>query len=362
MKKTFTIKLLISACIALVGLNAYSENGLKNVIVEKYYISNADDEAASTGVLPVGSVTYRVFLDLLPGYNFQVAYGDVAHPLFIKTTTTFFNNEDRGNIYPNFTKTQAKSNTVMLDSWLSAGAACAGYFGILKSEDDGVNTTISDDDILQNDNPLAGIPLTTQDGLIAGTPGTFGSIGVDNEILVFDATSQAGNSFTTTNGGWYCLDGAVGPSPENNKVLIAQITTDGVLTFELNVTIGTPDNDVQYYVPKNPGTSSAGTLEILNTSLMYSPTTGIQNAPKKNSSLVSVYPNPTSDKLNLKINTQATNSGDYYKIYNAIGNMIEQNSIQNSKGGINLSNVASGLYFIEVSVNGVKSTQKFIKK
>ena len=48
-----------------------AQNGLENITVEKYYVSNAADAAGSVGVLPTGSVTYRVYADMLPGYNLQ---------------------------------------------------------------------------------------------------------------------------------------------------------------------------------------------------------------------------------------------------------------------------------------------------
>lgn len=54
----------------------------------------------------------------------------------------------------------------MLDSWLSVGAALKDYAGVLKTKDDGVNTIVNADGVLQNDNPEAGIPLTLQDGAV----------------------------------------------------------------------------------------------------------------------------------------------------------------------------------------------------
>jgi hypothetical protein len=121
------------------------QNGLENIIVEKYYISDGNDTIANLdgGVLPVGSVTYRVYVDMLPGYKFQVCYGVPTHELRIETTTLFFNNEDRGSTSPNFSFTNAAKNTVMLDSWLSVGAACNGYMGILKSDDNGVGNIVN---------------------------------------------------------------------------------------------------------------------------------------------------------------------------------------------------------------------------
>ena len=109
MKKLFTHKTLL-----LIGFSAFcafgtAQKGLERVIVEKYYVSNADDSIASAGILPVGSVTYRVYFDMLPGYAFTAAYGNAPHPLIIKTSTKFFNNEDRGSTNPIYTKLQAKN-------------------------------------------------------------------------------------------------------------------------------------------------------------------------------------------------------------------------------------------------------------
>ena len=52
-----------------------AENGLGQIIVEKYYISDSNDEIRSDGKLPKNSVTYRIFVDMRPGYRFQAAYG-----------------------------------------------------------------------------------------------------------------------------------------------------------------------------------------------------------------------------------------------------------------------------------------------
>ena len=71
--------LFTSLMVSLVGISI--AQGLEGVIVEKYYISDANDATVNSvgGVLPVGSVTYRVYLDLAPDYIFQSAYGDPLH-------------------------------------------------------------------------------------------------------------------------------------------------------------------------------------------------------------------------------------------------------------------------------------------
>ena len=65
MKKIFLLAVLFSVSILS------KAQGLENIIVEKFYISDANDAAANLdgGVLPVGSVTYRIYADMLPGYR-----------------------------------------------------------------------------------------------------------------------------------------------------------------------------------------------------------------------------------------------------------------------------------------------------
>jgi hypothetical protein len=254
MKKIFLgLALLCSAAF----VNA--QNGLESLIVEKYYVSNAADAAGSVGALPVGSVTYRFFVDMLPGYKFQAAYGVPgvsgvgAHTLFFNTTTSFFNNEDRGAQTPTYTKTQAANNTVSLDSWISVGGACALNLGVLKSEDDAVANLVNANGILQNNNASAGIPLTSRDGLLSGSPGTVTTTPgqILTELNKLDASNSASfNSFTLTDGAWSNTAGSTGPTA-TNRVLIAQITTDGTLTYKLNIQIGTPTGGVQRFVADN---------------------------------------------------------------------------------------------------------------
>lgn len=239
--------------------------GLENIIVEKYYICDAKDSNASEGHLPVGSVTYRIFADMKPGYRFQAAFGVTGHELRLATTTFFYNNEDYGGTVSNVIPDRRLGyNTVMLDSWLSAGGASEGTLGVLKSNDNGTETVVNSKGLLQNAEPAAGIPLKTQDGLLNGAPPKVTGFGIDSIITVFNKKTN-GSLFSTTNGSWASMNGSVGPDSVDNKVLIAQITTNGVFTFKLNIQIGTPYHGVEQYVAENPKGE-----EILLPSLIYS--------------------------------------------------------------------------------------------
>jgi hypothetical protein len=247
---------------------AASSQGLENVIIEKYYISDSDDIVADKigGRLPVGSVTYRIYIDMLPEYKFQAVFGIPGHELKIATTTSFFNNEDRGSfISTTIPFRNVQDNTVILDSYLTAGAACEGHWGILKEEDNNDNTVINKNGILKNEDKRAGIPLTKRDGLMEGNPPRITFFGIDSLAEIFNNKNVRKTSqlFSTYNGSWATLEGVSGPTAAN-RILIAQITTDGILTFELNVQIAKPGMESERYVARNP----AGN-EILFPALLY---------------------------------------------------------------------------------------------
>ena len=234
----------------------FAQNGLEKIIVEKYYLTKSADSIGSVGSLPVGSTTYRVYVDMLPGYRFQALYGNADHTLKINSSNPFFNNEDRGATTANgIPSAQLKNNTVALDSWFSVGASTAGNFGVLKSEDNDGKNLLTLNTLLKNNEAAMGIPLTTQDGnmIVTGKqPEAVTFVGFDPSGGIFDAISLQGNSFQTNDGAISALNGATGPTAEN-RVLIGQFTTNGVFTFELNIQIGTPTPGVsEKYVASNP--------------------------------------------------------------------------------------------------------------
>jgi hypothetical protein len=286
--KTKKISLALGLVMASFGLSQ-AQNGLENVVVEKYYVANAADAAASIGTLPVGSVTYRIYADMLPGYKFQMAFGNGTHTLDITSSTSFFNNEDRGGTTPGNTVTNTKANTVGLDSWFSVGGSAVGKMGVLKSEDaDG--SIFSTSSILANNDPSTGIQIKTQDGMVAGSPQAVTFVGFDPTGGIFDATSQAGNSFSMTNGAWSSLSGSTGPTAAN-RVLIGQFTTDGVFGFHLNIQIGTPSGGTEQYVSSNP---QGAELSIASLTLApNNPPTVSLTAPANNANII------TGDPVNI---------------------------------------------------------------
>ena len=225
------------------------KSALENIIVEQYYVANATDYSDTTGgVLPKGSVTYRIYVDMKPGYTMQAVYGLPKHMLRIATTTEFFNNTDGGSQTGDLINVKKiNDNTVALDSWIAMGGATKSHFGILKTED-------KDGSIIKRNS------LDKADGLKTGKVPPVTYFGLD--LLFFDNAKHP-SVFTTDNGSWAIFGGVKGPT-DDNKVLIAQLTTNGKLSFELNLQIGTPTGASVQFVAKNPEGS-----EILFKGLTY---------------------------------------------------------------------------------------------
>lgn len=337
-----------------------AQNGLERIVVEKFYVSDATDEANSVGRLPVGSVTYRVYVDMLPGYNFQMAYGDAHHDLHIYSDSTFYNDEDRGKTTGSNTLANFRKATLMLDSYFSVGGVCAGKMGVLKTDDTDGALANTDGNLTNND-PEAGDPLTVKDGMVAGTPKVVGFIGFDPAGGIFDATSDAGNSFTTNDGSWYILGGATGVDPNKNMVLIGQFTCKGDFGFDINVQIGTPGGGQENYVHENvnlqPGEIFEPTCSYLNS------TVSVEDV--KTEKEVKVYPNPMQDKLTLLLDASELNETSSYAIYSIDGKLLIQKNIgytvNNQMEVIDVSMLSAGQYFIQVSTGNAISTQKIVK-
>jgi hypothetical protein len=213
---------------------------LENVIVEKYYIADSTDYADTTGgILPKGAITYRIYIDMKPGYSLMMVYGDKKHELFLKTSTVFFN-----NLYClamtgfNVHFKEINENTVALDSWITLGAASRVHTGILRSDD-------TDGSILKR------ASLSKADGLTNGITPTFKTYNLD---LSFFKNKKDASLFSTKDGAWYCTEGVKGPTPEN-RVLIAQLTTNGELSFELNIQLRTPNKSAVQFVARDPQSS-----------------------------------------------------------------------------------------------------------
>lgn len=361
MKILYSIFLFAFLCVQLPA-----QNGLEGIIVEKYYVSDENDKSVDGdgGELPLNSVTYRVFVDMKPGYIFQAAFGTPEHNLRIGTTTRFFNNIDRGARFPTYTRNLAQNNTVMLDSWLSVGAAIKDHLGVLKGTDDGVNTIVNADGVLQNNHAQAGIPLTQEDGAVLAPAQSVTVVGFfDTDLSIFDDTNESPipTVLSTNDGAWSSLTGSMGHDSLENIVLIGQFTTDGVFDFRLNVQIRNQQTlGVETYVASNPTGNEIQFDDLIHIdSLETSSSTGNVVALDDR---ISVYPNPTSGPLSVSIDGDlSSGSKNTIAIQRIDGSTLFRRPITESVTSLDLSHLVPGVYLLSVELDGFLYVEKVTK-
>ena len=204
----------MGAALLLTGLFAKAQNGLENIVVEKYYVATTQDSidaaANGSGVLRVGSVTYRVFADMLPGYNFQALYGVTGHTMVVNSTTAFFNDENFGSTNPSNSATNVRKYAVLIDSYFSVGGSATGKIGVLKTDDTDGSPGNAQGMLQNTDATFTPINIGTTtslsafDGMLTGSPVAVTFVGIPNtgngDLGIFDGLSQVGGSFSTSNG------------------------------------------------------------------------------------------------------------------------------------------------------------------
>lgn len=128
-----------------------------------------------------------------------------------------------------------------------------------------------------------------------------------------------------------------GEAPEDESGRSVSLSSDGSV-----VAVGAPNN--------NGNGNDSGHVRVYDLSALLSLA---DNEISKN---FAVYPNPVNNYLQLQLATTLK----YKKatIYNYFGQLV----LQSKTTTINVSNLASGVYFLEVETNTGKGVKKFIKK
>lgn len=89
--------------------------------------------------------------------------------------------------------------------------------------------------------------------------------------------------------------------------------------------------------------------------LIYDPSLSIAET---NSISVSVYPNPVIDKLNIEAAKIISN----VSLYSSLGQLLLEITAEETKHSMDLSHLASGIYYAKVQVGEAKQSIKIIKK
>ena len=345
---------------------AFSQVGLEGIVVEKFYVSDAADstDAGDNGAvypLHVGSVTYRVYANLLPGYKVIQLFGSPQHTLNVHTSTAFYNDPNYGfKVYQATSVNNTRKNTTLIDSYFTIGGVASGQCGVLKTEDtDG--TIGNNQGILANNDATAGLPLTGingVDGLMPGAPIIPNVLGITNELDIFD--QSVGNDFTTNGAAIAALGGMEGVTPSNH-VLLGQFTTDGIFSFRLNLQLSTLiAGESQIFVA-----DSALAGEFVDTTLVYTSLPPVIDAVEENGVASNVefsaYPNPCENSLTL---IQSNNQVDKVtmQVIDVTGRVVMSDVFWSAKHTLDTTNLPVGFYTVLLERKEQTHSVKFVKK
>lgn len=360
------IKITIGALLTVFfNQTAMAQQGLEGIVVEKYYVSdladstNAADELASYP-LKSGSVTYRVYANLLPGYKVIQFFGTAEHPLKFNTSTNFFNDPNYGvSVYQGTSLNNTKKKTTLIDSYFTIGGVCDGMMGVLKSEDtDG--TIGNNQGILTNFTTEMIFPIMGAngvDGLMPGVPAIPNTLGLTNELDPLDQVP--GGSIMISNGTIAALGGVEGVTASNH-VLLGQFTTDGDFSFELNLQLATPvAGGSEIYVSSFPGTG-----EFTDSTLIYNsnPSAGLdENAITEAMNNLVVSPNPAVDQLQMNWLTQDSYETYQLEVLDLDGKVLLAIPHMSNSQKVDIKDLEAGVYLVKVRAAHSQATQRIIK-
>ncbi|HZV68745.1 MAG TPA: T9SS type A sorting domain-containing protein [Saprospiraceae bacterium] len=421
---------------------------IEGVHVETYYVSDqADATDTFGGHLEEGSKTYRIFIDLLPGSRILSIFGEEGHPLIFSSPRPFFNHRDEGISFgKDLNKNRYGSGTTPLDTYITIGQcsksfAQGAYFGVPKSSDPdgsivgGVNndggSNYINGGLLNNASSDAGIPVTISDGLAVKhlLPDSWIEIGfkdilTDEDTTIFGSHIQKSDFYSTD--ALLRNSGVNGVDSIQNEILIAQLTTKGEISFELNMEVEIFNNGVSEtikFVARNdilgddeifspwlkfPFTCGCTDPDYLEASTTFACTDNSQcitpvvlgctdslacnynpdanfNVPdlccyigychnldisvacpnlKPRDGIdnrhIRIYPNPAFTELNLEIEPVTFNPV-LFQIRDILGHNVLEGKVDVQDSQININELVSGQYIIQVYLQDKITTIPFIK-
>lgn len=119
-----------------------------------------------------------------------------------------------------------------------------------------------------------------------------------------------------------------------------------------------PGNTLTYYSWETKEFGRIATLSENNFSLMTQNNFNIITKTEKVSlSELKIFPNPAKDNFTVKINAL-----ENVKVFDAIGNLVFNQSLKSNSININTTNFNRGLYFLQATANGNVATSRIIVK
>lgn len=125
----------------------------------------------------------------------------------------------------------------------------------------------------------------------------------------------------------------------------------------VNINIADPNTVLTLFISINAGTSSTTTDKVYIDDISFTkvPTLAVA-ANNENTPSFSCYPNPAKNTINVA----AAEAIDSVVLLNTMGQTVASTVIGSTSGKIDVTNVASGVYILSTTINGVVSSQRVV--
>lgn len=177
----------------------------------------------------------------------------------------------------------------------------------------------------------------------------------NEKIKIFGITNETNNVIKWTQ--------STSEDDYNYRVFKSSYQTNDFI--EIGIIAGSGVNSEFEYVDFSPNTNEYYKVVLEANKKSFQSNIINLHSNLENDDLIDVYPNPSSDILNVKINS-FSGSGYRLEMQNATGQSVLNKKVESSFGtslySLSISNFDDGMYFLMISGNNKVVTKKVIKK
>lgn len=131
------------------------------------------------------------------------------------------------------------------------------------------------------------------------------------------------------------------PNPKRIAIPLNHLNI-GALNIQVNAFHGDSDGNIEFLID--------------DFELIPKASTSLKNPIKDK---IVLYPNPTQNKLNLKLPTPPNNNTKAL-IFNTLGHLVQKETFIEKESSIDVSALKSGIYFLKINLDGQEVIQRFV--
>jgi hypothetical protein len=160
------------------------------------------------------------------------------------------------------------------------------------------------------------------------------------------------------------LDQPCGIEIFENRLLVGDYANGDIVVYDMEnnfMELGRihTDNPGLTGIKVGPDGNIWGTNRIFNTLSRIQPGDPVGTNDINKSVDVSIYPNPSSGIVNIKLPEDLKINNGFIQIFNTTGQLILRNNMSRNNFELDLTDLTNGLYYLEIAGDNFFGAQKF---